>query len=142
MIGSVKQPLHELAGGREGLRALLEDFYDRVFGDLLIGFLFEGRDKARLVEMELELTLGLLGADVRYTGKPIREAHAPFPIMGGHFERRAQLLRETMAAHGLHRDAREAWLAHGEAMRSLVTSDKGSDCDPTEAARRGRDDGS
>jgi truncated hemoglobin YjbI len=57
-------PLHEQAGGAEKLRTVLRDFYDTVFADVMIGYLFKNADKTRLVERELELTLAALGADV------------------------------------------------------------------------------
>ena len=50
--------------GAAKLREVLTDFYDRVFGDVMIGFMFEGKDKARLIEKEYELVAALLGADI------------------------------------------------------------------------------
>jgi hemoglobin len=115
--------------GDDKLRAVLETFYDAVFADVMIGFFFRGKDKARLVDKEWELVASHLGAPVRYSGRPLAEAHAAHPILGGHFERRLQLLREAMAAHGVDPDVREAWIAHTIALRPLVTSDRGTDCD-------------
>ena len=83
--------LMALAGGDEGLRALLTDFYDRVFRDPMIGYLFMGQDKARLIEREVEWTARLFGAEVSYQGRPLREAHKRHPIRRGHFHRRNQI---------------------------------------------------
>lgn len=120
--------LLERSGGRAGLRALLEDFYDRVFDDLMIGFFFREADKARLVEKELELALRLFGEDVAYTGEPLSEVHARHPILGGHFMRRLQILKGTMESHGLPAELQELWLRHAESLRGQVTADAGSDC--------------
>ena len=119
--------LFEQIGG-ERLRTVLEDFYDLVFDDVMIGFLFVGKDKARLVEKEWEFAARILGADVPYTGKGIRAAHARSPILGGHFERRLQLLREAMDKNDVPDEVRRAWLAHSEKLRHMVTADRGSDC--------------
>jgi hemoglobin len=116
--------------GPEKLRAVLADFYDRVFADVMIGFLFAGKDRERLIEKEWELTARLLGADVPYTGRPLREAHAASPILGGHFARRQQILREVLVAHDVAPEIREAWLAHAESLRPLVTTQSGGECDP------------
>ena len=132
-------PLHEQAGGRAGIRAVLAEFYDTVFADVMIGFLFKDSDKRRLIERELELTLRALGADVEYTGRPIAEVHAPFPIMGGHFMRRRQLLCDAMERHALPAAVREAWLAHTDALRPQVTADTSGECDADAAARRVRE---
>lgn len=114
--------------GAEKLRAVIEDFYGRVFGDLMIGFLFEGKDRQRLIDKEWELTAQLLGADVTYSGRPMRQAHAGSPIFGGHFERRLQLLRQAMAAHDVDPEVAQAWIAHQQALRPQITVDRGSEC--------------
>jgi len=130
--------LHELAGGPEIVRAVLRDFYDAVFDDLMIGFLFKDADKERLVERELELTLRALGAEIPYRGRPIGEAHRGHPIMGGHFMRRRKLLADAIARHGLPDAVRDAWLAHTDSLRAAVTRDQPDECDPVAARERVR----
>ena len=126
----MSRSLYEQAGGMDTLRAVIEDFYDRVFDDVMIGFFFRDAAKARLVEKELELAAGLLGAQgVTYTGEPLKQAHARHPIMGGHFERRKQLLDDTIRDHGLPEAVREEWIAHTELLRPLVTDYEGGDCE-------------
>ncbi len=127
--------LFDLIGG-DALRAVLVDFYDRVFDDAMIGFMFIGKDKQRLIDKEWEFAAAMLGADVRYTGKSMPKAHARSPIMGGHFERRLQILRDVMEAHGVADPVREKWVAHTQALRGQVTGDKGSECDHDVSAER------
>jgi hemoglobin len=118
--------------GAEKLRAVVTDFYARIFPDVMIGFMFEGKDRARLIEMEFQLAASILGApDIKYTGKPIREAHAHTPIFGGHFERRLQILRETMRDHQVDPDVQQVWIDHTLALRGQVTADRGSECATT-----------
>ena len=119
-----------LAGGSERLRAVLVDFYERVFDDAMIGFFFKGKDKQRLIQKELELALQFLGADVEYTGRPIREAHAAHRIMGGQYGRRLQILKESMADHDLPGVVQDAWVQHTEALRSHVTRNAAGECRP------------
>jgi hemoglobin len=121
--------------GAEKLRAVIADFYDRVFTDVMIGFLFEGKSKQTLIQREYEFTAGFLGADIKYTGRPMRVAHAQSPIFGGHFERRLQILRETMRDHGVDEDVQKVWLDHSYALRAQITSDKGSECKDTSAVK-------
>ena len=117
--------------GEAKLRAVLADFYSRVFGDVMIGFLFEGKDRQRLIDKEYEFTAHFLGADVKYTGRPMRTAHAQSPIFGGHFERRLQILRETLRDHTVDPDVVTAWIDHSLALRPQITGDKGSECEST-----------
>jgi hemoglobin len=118
--------------GGDKLREVITDFYARVFPDVMIGFMFAGKDKQRLIDKEWELAATFLGApDVKYTGRPIRTAHANVAIFGGQFERRLQILRETMRDHHVDPDVQRVWIEHTQALRSQVTRDQGSECKDT-----------
>ncbi len=117
--------------GAEKLRAVITDFYSRIFGDVMIGFLFEGKDRQHLIDREYEFTAGFLGGDVKYTGRAMRVAHAKSPIFGGHFERRLQILRETLRDNAVDPEVQQAWIDHTLALRPQITSDKGSECKDT-----------
>ena len=115
--------------GEAKLRAVLADFYGRVISDVMIGFMFAGKDRAHLVEREYELTGKLLGAPgVVYRGMPMRTAHARHTIFGGQFERRLQLLKETLEDHGVDPEVRRVWIEHTLALRPQITHDRGSEC--------------
>ena len=117
--------------GAEKLREVITDFYSRIFGDIMIGFLFEGKNRQHLIDREYEFTASFLGGDVKYTGRPMRTAHAQSPIFGGHFERRLQILRETLRDHGVDPDVQKVWIDHTLALRAQITPDKGSECKDT-----------
>ncbi len=123
--------------GADTLRAVVTDFYDRIFPDVMIGFMFQGKDKQHLIDREYELVAALLGAPgVKYTGRPMPAAHAQHRIFGGHFERRLQILRETLRDHAVDPDVQAAWIDHTLALRSQVTRDPGSECATTVEADR------
>lgn len=117
--------------GEVKLRAVMTDFYARIFSDVMIGFLFAGKSRQHLIDREYEFTAKLLGGDVEYTGRPMRAAHAKSPIFGGHFERRLQILRETLRDHAVDADVQRVWIEHTLALRPQITSDKGSECKDT-----------
>ncbi len=125
----MKPNLFEMAGELPGIERIVRDFYDRVFDDIMIGYMFRNADKGRLIEKEVELAARLLGAShIRYTGKPMRRVHAPHRIMGGQFMRRRKILEDALVAQGAPDAVREAWLGHTDSLRPLVTADAGSDC--------------
>lgn len=128
--------LYEKIGGESKLKQIIETFIDRVFDDRMIGFFFRNADKARIKEMEFQFTAQFLGADIEYKGRPLHEVHAKHPIMGGQFMRRLQILRETLEFYKVPAEVCDAWLAHAEGLRSLITRDAGSDCDPEQARRK------
>jgi hemoglobin len=120
----------ETLGGEPVLRAIIEDFYGRVFDDVMIGFMFKGRDRARLIELEVQFTARALGENVAYEGRGMRHAHASLPILIGHFQRRYQILVETLADHHVHPDVRDAWLGHSRALQRAILQPerRGIDC--------------
>lgn len=126
----VRQTPFELIGGEQGLRPLVERFVERVFADVMIGFLFRNADKTRVAAKELELAARHLGADVPYTGKPLREAHAPHPISAGHFDRRKKILEEVLLEAGVDARVRETWLDHVERLRGTIVLESGPRCNP------------
>lgn len=130
-MNNPSQPsLVEQAGGAPVLEEILTDFYGRVFGDAMIGFHFRNADRERLIAKELEFTLVMLGAEVPYTGKPMREAHAPHPIFGGQFMRRLKILEETLLDHDVPVAVREAWLKHSMELIDQITGNAPDECHP------------
>lgn len=126
----------EQLGGETKLRAVIDTFIERVFADRMIGFFFRSADKARIKEMEFQLAANFLGANVEYGGRPLDQVHRKFPIMGGHFARRRQILKESIEAHGIAGEIKKLWLDHTDALRPLITPEADSGCDPMAARER------
>jgi truncated hemoglobin YjbI len=130
------QTVFEQLGGEPKLRTIIDTFIDRVFDDRMIGFFFRNADRQRIKDMEYQLTAHFLGAGVEYQGRPLDQVHAKHPIMGGHFARRQQILKETLDLYHVPEPIKEAWLTHTDALRPLITSQKDSECDPNALAQK------
>ncbi len=115
-------------GGEFALSAIIDDFVERICSDTMIGFFFGRVSRARLKRMEYEHAAEFLGADIVYSGRTMRDAHARHPIMGGHFARRRQILKNTLERHGVPAHIIDAWLAHQDALREQVTTDPVGQC--------------
>jgi hemoglobin len=131
-----KKSLYERLGGEVKLREIVNAFLDRVFEDRMIGFFFRNADRARIKEMEYQLAAEFLGAEVKYTGRPLAKAHVNHPIMGGHFARRRQIFKETLEAFDVSDEIKSIWLAHTDSLRPQITPEAGSGCDPIAARQR------
>ncbi len=118
----------ERLGGEHALRAIIETFVDGCFDDLMIGFHFHGVSRERVKKFEFEHAAEHLGAPIVYSGRPIRAAHGKHTILGGHFERRLEILRQTLVAHMVPDDIIDPWLDHHRSLRAEVTADVGSEC--------------
>ncbi len=125
----------EELGGEPALRRIIDRFVDRLFDDVMVGYLFRHADRARVKEKEFEHAAEHLGGPVAYTGRPLAGAHAPHRIRGGQFMRRVQILKETLAELGAPPRVAEQWLAETLRLRPLVTVDEGDVCDPSPTQR-------
>jgi hemoglobin len=112
--------VYESIGGERAVRAVLTSLYDKLFIDPIVGFLFRGHDKERIIEQQVALTCSFLGGPQRYEGRPLPEAHASLPLLPGHFDRRHRLLEEALAYHRVPADGCAEWLRIDEALRSSV----------------------
>lgn len=138
MSDPTSQSPFERLGGEEKVRAIVDNFMERVFADRMIGFFFRDADRKRIKEMEYQLSAEFLGAGISYQGRPLAIAHAKHPIMGGHFARRRQILKETLESYDVPPFIQEAWLRHTDSLRELITPEADSDCDPIAARERVR----
>ncbi|HJL40121.1 MAG TPA: hypothetical protein RMG48_02370 [Myxococcales bacterium LLY-WYZ-16_1] len=112
----------------ERIRQTVEDFVHRMVKDPMIGFFFWNVDVPTLVQREFELSARFVGWDVPYTGRPIGKVHQAHRIMGGQFDRRRQILQETLDDHQIPPDVQATWLHHVDTMRSRITADSPGVC--------------
>jgi hemoglobin len=128
--------LFQRLGGEAKLREIINAFIDRVFADRMIGFFFRNADRGRIKELEYQLAAEFLGAEIKYSGRPLGKVHAKHPIMGGQFARRRQIFKETLEFFEVHEEIKTALLQHTDALRPLITPESESGCDPVAARSR------
>jgi len=127
----------EALGGEAALRAIIDSFVDRIFDDLMIGYLFRAADRERVKAKELEFAARHLGAAVEYTGRPLNEAHRAHRITGGQFMRRLQILKETLAEFHVPPEVSAHWIDHTLSLQAQITDNALDQCDPMHSNRSG-----
>jgi hemoglobin len=129
--GGASETAFSRIGGEKVLRAIVNDFVGRMFEDVMIGFLFVGKNKDRLIQMEYQLAAQQMGAPITYQGRDLQAVHQKLPIMGGHFARRRKILENTLREHDVPTDIIAGWLDHVDALRDdiLGSGVDGSHCD-------------
>lgn len=109
--------------GYEKLVQIMTDFYDRLFNDVFVGFIFTPFDKAHLIHQQVLFTGNLLGAkDLKFEGKSLREAHSNLPIRPAHFARRQVILKEVLHDHSIALEVIEEWLKCELQLKSQILS--------------------
>jgi hemoglobin len=106
--------------GEARVRDVLQSLYDKLFVDPMVGFLFDGKDKAHIVEQQVVFTCGFLGGPQKYAGKPLPQAHAGLPLLPGHFDRRHRLLELVLQEQRVPPEVARIWLRIDEGLRSSV----------------------
>ena len=127
--------LFEALGGEAVLRPLIARFVDRMFEDIMIGYLFHAADRERVKAKEYEFAARHLGASVEYTGRPLPEAHRAHRITGGQFMRRLQILKETLAAFQVPAPVSEHFVQHTLSLQAQITNNALDQCDPAHPNR-------
>ncbi len=109
---------------------MIERFVDRMFDDLMIGYLFRAADRERVKAKEYEFAARHLGAEVTYTGRPIAEAHRAHRITGGQFMRRLQIQKETLASFQNPGAVSQHWITNTHSLQAEITDNALDQCDP------------
>ena len=94
----------------------------------MIGFFFRSVDLERLKQFEYEFAASHLGGPSSYRGRPLAQAHARHPILGGQFNRRLRILENTLTEFGVPKDVVREWLDHNERLRPIITRDMDAEC--------------
>lgn len=116
----------ERLGGEEGVRRIVQAQVGRNFEDFVIGFLFQGKDQAHIVQREVELASTHLGGPLRYGGRGMGSAHRPLKINRGQFRRRMAILAHVLREQGVDEAIAARWLEHDRKMEPVITD--GTDC--------------
>lgn len=116
----------ERIGGEATVERVITAFIDRVFDDMIIGFMFIGKDKQRIIRHEIEHALQHLGGKSSYLGRPIPAVHRPLPISHGHFRRRIALLKVVLQENEIPPPVIERWVQANQRLESAVV--QGGDC--------------
>lgn len=129
MVAPDELSLFDELGGEPALRRIIDRFVDRLFDDMMIGFLFQRANRERIKEKEFEFAAQFLGAPVEYSGRALEDAHRRHRIFDGQFQRRLTILRNTLDEFGAPPRVRDALLAHTASLRERVVV---GDCDAPE----------
>ncbi len=111
--------------GEARIRGIVRRFYDRMAGDVLIGFFFENHNLDHIAEQQTAFLYRAMGLRESYSGKAPADAHSKIaPILEGHFDRRLVLLEEHLKAEGLDEAQRQVWTSFENTFRTAILGKK------------------
>jgi len=90
--------LYDRLGGRDGIRAVVDEFYDRLVEDEMLGPMFEDADLEHLRETQTLFLCEAAGGPETYEGPSVREAHRDVPLEPKHIWRTIAILSDSLDA--------------------------------------------
>lgn len=123
--------LYERLGGRAGIRAVVDEFYDRLLSDEELGPFFEDTDMETLRRTQTEFLCEAAGGPETYEAEPVRDAHLHLPFTPTHIRRAIELLRDSLDEFDVPaEDAEVVVQAIGAYEEDLVASPDDGENDP------------
>lgn len=102
------------------MKAVVDDFYDRVLDDERLAHFFEGMDMEELRAHQVQFISSVTGGPVEYSGADMREAHAHLGIEEEDFAAVATHLERALRENGVSDDNVEAIMSDVAALKDPV----------------------
>jgi len=115
-----QETLYDRLGGHDGIRAVVDDFYDRVLADEQLAPYFEDMDMEALRTHQVQFVSAVAGGPVEYTGADMREAHAHMDITAADFDLVGQYLQSALEDNGVPDEHVEAIMSEVVALKAPV----------------------
>ena len=93
--------IFERLGEEQGIRAAVDDFYERVVGDPQLAHYFDGVDLRKLRGHQTALLVQVTGGPAGYAGRDLATAHAHLDITPQDFDRVIAHLVGTLTSFGV-----------------------------------------
>ncbi len=106
------------------MKAILTDFYTRVYDDSLLSPYFMGVTKDRLIEKAYSFSNQIITGNKVYFGDRPKNAHHWMVISDEIFDHREKLMETVLRAHGLSEEMVGRWRAIDEVFRGDIVKEQ------------------
>lgn len=114
--------LYQAWGGKDGIRAVMDDFVPRLFDDPRTARFFKGVDRDNLTVQLTDQLCQQSGGPCVYKGKDMKLIHEDLDIRHGDFNALVEILQQSMDARGIAFAAQNGMLARLAPMhREIIT---------------------
>ncbi|RDI71376.1 group I truncated hemoglobin [Halopelagius longus] len=118
----MSESVYRQIGGKEAVKAVVDDFYERVLSDeRLVGY-FDGMDMQELRAHQVQFISSVAGGPVDYSAD-MYEAHAHLDITEADFDAVADHLERALRENGVGDDNVEAIMSEVAALKDPIVAD-------------------
>lgn len=98
---SQSQSLYQKVGEEQGVKEIVDNFYNLVLADDEVNHFFAHTDMEKQHRHQTQFISYALGGPNQYSGRSMEKAHSGLNLQPEHFNAIAKHLGEAMAAHGV-----------------------------------------
>ncbi|MFD1565372.1 group 1 truncated hemoglobin [Haloarchaeobius amylolyticus] len=102
--------LYERLGGEDGIKAVVDEFYDRVVADERVAYYFEDMDMQEQRAHQAQFISSVAGGPIEYTGDDMKTAHEGLGITLSEFKVIATHLEDALIEYDVDEADRQAVL--------------------------------
>lgn len=119
--------LYDRLGGHDGIRAVVDEFYDRLLDDDELGPFFAEADMEKLRATQTGFLCEAAGGPETYEAEPVRDAHLHIPFTSNHIQRALELLDQSLSTFDIaEEDADVVMQAIAEYEQDLLARPEGN----------------
>lgn len=115
-----QQSLYEQLGGKNAIRAVVDEFYDRVLADDHVAHYFTETNMAAQRAHQTQFLSAVAGGPVEYDGLDMKTAHEGMGITTSEFDAIATHLGEALKACGVDEERRTDVLTAVDGYRDVI----------------------
>ncbi len=115
--------LYDRLGGRDAIRVVVDDFYDRVLDDERLRPYFDDVSIDRLRSHQVQFLAAVTGGPVDYSREDLRAAHADMGIDEAEFEAVATHLDAALEDAGVARSDRRDVMETVQGLEGAIVAD-------------------
>jgi hemoglobin len=125
---SQRESLYDKVGGRDCLERVHGRLYERLFSDPAFSPFFVSVTREHQEDQQTDFMAWKMGGPSRYGGRLPEAAHEHLFITEALFDRRQEILAETLDACGVPPDLRDDWLALDRSFKAMIVKKSIDDC--------------
>ncbi|MFC6826576.1 group I truncated hemoglobin [Halopelagius fulvigenes] len=118
----MSESVYRQIGGKEAVKAVVDDFYDRVLLDERLVEYFHGMDMDELRAHQVQFISSVAGGPVEYSGADMDEAHAHLGITEADFDAVADHLERALRENGVGDDNVEVIMSEVAALKDPIVA--------------------
>jgi hemoglobin len=112
--------LYEKLGGQQGVKQVVDDFYNDVLADDTVNHFFAHTDMKKQRSHQTAFISYALGGPAQYTGRSMEKAHVGFNLQPEHFNAIVKHLKDALAEHSVSPEEIDAVIERVATLRAAI----------------------